>query len=960
MRTSYRSVSSARQLSSWLMTVLGLAAYVGLIYVLTLVPLQFELPLPKWAVASIPPVTYGLLVWLWVRRPSVLRWLVGTAVLSGLHVLLTMSREPFSALLDPALAGRPLPWMLPPPLPELIGLMLLLVPFRDLLRAPVRLARERGAVSARPSAANLRVRAATPSRVPTAPALEGSGSLSETLLSRGEPASEPGVIAGPVVPPPPPPPTPAPEEEPRQRRAAVLARRRREAAPARTPGRSEVVLRIALDRVMGQFPPGTFLAPEDEVAASLRDPGFLRISGELVVTQLSEGVARVAWSDIADQFPAHLVGLSKAEIIEHLGDGLRLPLDEVIAQFPQELFVADTPAADIHGLHRIPVPFHPLEESDTAHEPAPAIRSTPVEEPQIARQVPPAVPSRMETPPVAIEAPMPAAPEPIRSPEPSPIEVSPAAPPETDEPTVRVSFSRVAPELPREAFRSPLDQVAERMRQPGSLLIPQSVVLPQLAEGLIRVGWDVVARQFPHDEITLSDAEMAERLPNGIRLPLDEVIRQVPLDLFMAPGPAADVRGLEYFPAPFQPLLSDPAPEPPVELAAAPAQPILTVPAPEPVVAEEPPGAVPVPVEPVPAVVLPAAPEAIVVPDPMVERTLDPVESVPVVPPVESDPPRGLDPSVGVDEPEPVVVVPSPAVAPAYEPPSRPEFAWTEPAHIRAAAGWADPAPSAPLPAPLVSGPAEAAEARRIVALLAPIASFGVSVQAVEGVTVFAMASPTVAHETAVAVAGLALPLLMDRRPPWPVDQITLRGPETALVLTPLGGRGDRGPVLAAAAPRGGALALLEILCRRAAGDRAGRPAPPPHDVAPAGRSLAPAAVPSRAALTRGLTAFGDVTASVLRDAESEAVLYFFLPAGDDVPAVGAFAQDLHAVMRKAAGSGAVFRTAILRSGDTLLVIQPEEIGHGRSIVIVAGGPVTRPGLAYRQVERAAATLMSA
>ena len=130
----------------------------------------------------------------------------------------------------------------------------------------------------------------------------------------------------------------------------------------------------------------------------------------------------------------------------------------------------------------------------------------------------------------------------------------------------------------------------------------------------------------------------------------------------------------------------------------------------------------------------------------------------------------------------------------------------------------------------------------------------------------------------------------------------------------------------------------------------------------PAGSpSLAPAAVPSRAAaLTRGLTAFGDVTASVLRDAESEAVLYFFLPAGDDVPAVGAFAQDLHAVMRKAAGSGAVFRTAILRSGDTLLVIQPEEIGHGRSIVIVAGGSVTRPGLAYRQVERAAATLMSA
>ncbi|HEX9746958.1 MAG TPA: hypothetical protein VGB86_00980 [Methylomirabilota bacterium] len=980
MRTSYHSVSSAQRLSSWLMAVLGLAAYVGLIYVLTLVPLQVEVPLPKWAVASIPPVTYGLLVWLWVRRPSVLRWLVGTAVLSGLHVLLAMSREPLSALLDPALAGRPLPWMLPPPLPELIGVLLLLVPLRDVLRAPVRLARERGAAT-RP-AASPRVRVATPSRVPSAPALEGSGSLSETLFSRGAAAPEPVVTAAPVAPPPPPPLAPAPEETPRRRRAAALAQRRREAAPARTPGRSEVVLRIALDRVMGQFPPGTFLAPEDEVAASLSDPGFLRISGELVVTQLSEGVARVAWSDIADQFPAHLVGLSKAEIAEHLGDGLRLPLDEVIAQFPQELFVADTPEVDIHGLHRIPVPFHPAEESDTAHEsaaviqrdpeitPAPEIRpGPPVEEPPIATPVPAAVPSRMKTPPVAHPEPvaieLPAAPEPIRRPEPTPIEVFPAAP-ETDEPTVRISFSRVAPELPVEAFRSPLEQVAERMRQPGSLLIPQSLVLPQLAEGLIRVGWDVVAPQFPRNEMAVSDAEMAERLPNGIRLPLDEVIRQVPLDLFTAPGPAADVRGLEYFPAPFQPFLSDPAPEPPVELAADPVPPILTVPAPEPGLAEEAPGTVLVPVEPVPDLVLPAAPEAIVVADPMVERAMEPVEAVaavpPVVPMVEPDPPLGLDTSVVLDEPEPVVVAPSPAVAPAYEPASPPEFARTGPSLGRAAARWADPAPSTPIPAPLVPGPTEAAEARRIVALLAPIASFDVSIQAVEGITVFAMASPTVAHETAVAVAGLALPLLMDRRPPWPVDQITLRGPETALVLTPLGGRGDRGPVLAAAAPRGGALALLEILCRRAVGDRAGRPPAPPHDLVPAGSaSLASAAVPSRAAaLTRGLTAFGDVTASVLRDAESEAVLYFFLPAGDDVPAVGAFAQDLHAVMRKAAGSGAVFRTAILRSGDTLLVIQPEEIGHGRSIVIVAGGSVTRPGLAYRQVERAAATLMSA
>jgi len=50
----------------------------------------------------------------------------------------------------------------------------------------------------------------------------------------------------------------------------------------------------------------------------------------------------------------------------------------------------------------------------------------------------------------------------------------------------------------------------------------------------------------------------------------------------------------------------------------------------------------------------------------------------------------------------------------------------------------------------------------------------------------------------------------------------------------------------------------------------------------------------------------------------------------------------------------------VLRSGNTLVVIQPEEVGHGRSIVVVAGGDVTRPGLAYRQVERATAMLAQA
>ena len=60
MRTSHHhSVSSAGRVSAWLVAALGLAAYVGLIYGLTVFPLQFELPVPQWATFAVPPSSDG-------------------------------------------------------------------------------------------------------------------------------------------------------------------------------------------------------------------------------------------------------------------------------------------------------------------------------------------------------------------------------------------------------------------------------------------------------------------------------------------------------------------------------------------------------------------------------------------------------------------------------------------------------------------------------------------------------------------------------------------------------------------------------------------------------------------------------------------------------------------------------------------------------------------------------------
>ena len=226
MRTSYSSVSSARRLSSWLMVILGLVAYVGLLYGLTMLPLQFEVPLPHWGIAVVPPLVYGLLVLLCVRWPSPLRWLVGTALLSGLHLLLGMARGPVSAFLDPSLAGRPLPWVLPPPLPELVGLILLLVPLHDLLQARPRSARERVSAAGRVASSS---RGRTLSARPLQPVSgEGRQAPGETLVApQVEVSPETTTPATPVAPPimVTPPVDPEVADAARRRRVAVRGRR---------------------------------------------------------------------------------------------------------------------------------------------------------------------------------------------------------------------------------------------------------------------------------------------------------------------------------------------------------------------------------------------------------------------------------------------------------------------------------------------------------------------------------------------------------------------------------------------------------------------------------------------------------------------------------------------------------------------------------------------------------------
>jgi hypothetical protein len=115
---------------------------------------------------------------------------------------------------------------------------------------------------------------------------------------------------------------------------------------------------------------------------------------------------------------------------------------------------------------------------------------------------------------------------------------------EWTEPMVRVPFNRIADQLPVEMFVRGREGLSDTLRPGVSLLVPRRLLLPHLGEGLAPVKWEVVADQFPPDELKLTHDEIASRLPHGsLWLPLDEVVPQIPPELLTLSTPAADVDG---------------------------------------------------------------------------------------------------------------------------------------------------------------------------------------------------------------------------------------------------------------------------------------------------------------------------------------------------------------------------------------------------------------------------------
>jgi hypothetical protein len=273
--------------------------------------------------------------------------------------------------------------------------------------------------------------------------------------------------------------------------------------------------------------------------------------------------------------------------------------------------------------------------------------------------------------------------------------------------------------------------------------------------------------------------------------------------------------------------------------------------------------------------------------------------------------------------------------------------------------------PEAPAGEPVVR-PEHVAEAERIAALLRLLGPLRASARELMGVTLFTAVGPRVDEDAVIRSAFRFLSFLAAS--PEPVEQLTLRGAGGIAVLTPLGLPETGGPVLVAALPSRGGLAVLESLSRRAAAAyRAAHPSPGGdrvHRPPPASTDLTLVPVPLQmVALARGLAGLGPVSPMVLEDATAEMRLCLMLGPGSDARGLARLARDLYQVVGVTGDLGGVgpVQSIALRLGGRRVHIRALQGPTTRCTLLVAsGGGEDRPGLARREVERVAARLGSA
>src|SRR5688572_1625225 len=206
---------------------------------------------------------------------------------------------------------------------------------------------------------------------------------------------------------------------------------------------------------------------------------------------------------------------------------------------PRRADASARPAAPVRA--KLPVPPARATRSDAATAAVPTTRvaaatlggfAAPA--PSASAPVsPPAVPTAAT---VASAPPAPAPVVPLVPPAPPSVSRPSKAARRADDGMVRVSFARIAAQLPAGAFVLPFERLGESLREPHLVLVPRRVVLSQMRDGAVAITWAHIASQFPDLALGMSDDEFRKQYPDlQLWLPMDEIVSQLPA----GPVPAA-------------------------------------------------------------------------------------------------------------------------------------------------------------------------------------------------------------------------------------------------------------------------------------------------------------------------------------------------------------------------------------------------------------------------------------
>ncbi|MGH7356293.1 MAG: hypothetical protein ACRELS_17180, partial [Candidatus Rokuibacteriota bacterium] len=464
---------------------------------------------------------------------------------------------------------------------------------------------------------------------------------------------------------------------------------------------------------------------------------------------------------------------------------------------------------------------------------------------------------------------------------------------------IRIPFARVAAQLPADAFVLPPERLAASLRDPGYLVIPLRLILPQLAEGSVEIAWALVDAQFPELGFAEELPEFGERFPKlSLTLPIDEIVRQLPPEIFRVAAPAIDLHAVESFPPPFQPFVTTMEPGASV-----------------------------------------AAELARFLEHSRADASLQTNASA------GAGAASSLSTAFAREAPSAPAIPDDAPPAEADEPETRVENA----DELEAARVAARRIAACLAPAGSFEVAARRVGARLVLTFVTPGLDVDAVLRTVERVAPLALSEGA---ELATLRASRATLLVSGSRvaaeDALVVAAVRPGAPLALLEILVARATADARAVDAAGAGEGsGANAVLSE-------------EPSPADAAWVARLRAADAEATRrlASVGGGPAGFGGVAPAAFVDGASGLDVYVFHAHGREPRALGALAGQLHAAM--AAGDAGAHGSLTLRQGAWRTVVRPVAGTASRPGVVVASGPVTLAGLAGREVARVAAALEAA